>query len=65
MLVLEDNPIKYAVAKIGGPTKTALALGVAGATVHLWIRNNKISDIDKAKKVSILSGVSVDLLRPI
>lgn len=56
--------VKIAVERIGGPTRTAVALGVSGTTIYNWIRLRRVSDIDKAKQLAKLSGLDHQQLRP-
>lgn len=58
-----SNKVRVAVDRIGGPTKTANLLGVANATIHAWIKNQRVPDVDQAKKLAEFSNVSVALLR--
>jgi hypothetical protein len=58
------NKVKEAVDKAGGPTYTAIQLKCAGTTIHAWVRNGRVSNIEKAKLLSELSGVAVKDLRP-
>lgn len=59
------NAVDKAVYAIGGATKAGHIFGISGTAVHAWIRNGKISDIDKARKLSELSGVPLTDLRPV
>lgn len=59
------NHIKVAVEKIGGVTKTSNLLGVSNGAVHSWIRNSRVSNIDKAKAIAELAGMNVEDIRPI
>jgi len=59
-----SNKVKKAVNRAGGATKVALALGCSGSAVFAWIRKEKISDIDKAKKLAEMTGMDVRDLRP-
>lgn len=56
--------VKAAVDRLGGPTKAAHAAGVSNATIHAWIKRRRISNIDKAKLLSKLTGIEVQQLRP-
>ena len=58
-----SNPIKTAVARIGGPTKSAHAMTVSNSTIHEWIKRGRISNIDKAQLMSRLSGIELQQLR--
>lgn len=57
------NYVRQAVSRIGGPTKAAHAMGVSNTTIHQWIREDRISDIDKAKAMAQLSGIKLEYLR--
>ena len=58
------NAVKQAIHNIGGPTKSSNALGVSNATIHSWINNGTVPNIDLAKKLATLSGMKVEDLRP-
>ena len=62
MFFIENN-VKKAVAKAGGPTYTSNQLNVSNGCVHKWIRAGRISNIDKAKKLSEISGIALEKLR--
>ena len=57
------NNILVAVERLGGPTKAAHAAGVSNPTIHSWIKNRRIPNIDKAKLVATLTGLEVQQLR--
>lgn len=59
-----QNYVKIAVERAGGPTKVALLIGCSGAAVHLWIRQQKISDINKARILADIAGMDITELRP-
>lgn len=63
MFQLVRNYVKIAVDRLGGPTKTATALGVSGTTIHDWVRRARVVDITKAKLLAQLSGLEVQQLR--
>lgn len=58
-----ENHVKTAVTKVGGPTETSNQLNVSNGCVHKWIKAGRISKINQAKKLSEISGVSVEKLR--
>lgn len=58
------NKVKLAVEKAGGPTYVAIQLKCSGTAVQAWVRNGRVSNIEKAKLLSELSGVSVLEIRP-
>ena len=58
-----ENHVKTAVAKVGGPTSTSNQLNVSNSAVHKWIRAGRIPKINQAKRLSELSGISIDKLR--
>jgi hypothetical protein len=59
------NWVRVAVDRIGGPTKAAVTFSVSGTAIYHWISANRVSDIDKAKRLSYLSGVDLTLLRSV
>jgi len=58
------NKVKAAVERAGGATYVANQLKCSGTAVHAWIRKARVSNIEKAKLLSELSGISVLELRP-
>lgn len=60
----EENKVRIAVNRVGGMTKTAIAMKCSGTAVGAWIRARRVSDIDKATKLAGLSGMSLQELRP-
>lgn len=65
MFFTPENHVRIAIAKAGGPTKVSNQLSISNGAVHAWCRKARISDIDYARKISEMSGISVDLLRPV
>jgi len=65
MFFTPDNHVKIAIAKAGGPTKVSNQLSISNGAVHAWVRKGRIADLDFARTVSSLSGVDVNLLRPV
>ena len=63
-MFFEPNNVKDAVERLGGPTKTAIAMKCSGTAVGAWVRARRVSDIDKAAKLAELSGLSLQELRP-
>ena len=63
MFVDFNNKVKIAVDRIGGPTKAANLCGVANATIHTWITNQRVPSVDQARKISTASGIDVAALR--
>lgn len=58
------NNVKRAVDLAGGPSYVAIQLKCSGTAVHAWIRNGKVSNIEKATQLSKLSGVALSEIRP-
>jgi hypothetical protein len=56
--------IKQAIFNMGGPTLAANKLQVSTNTVHKWVRNGVIPNLDIATQVSAASGFNVSILRP-
>lgn len=63
MFELTKNYVKIAVARLGGPTRTATAMAVSGTTIHHWIKRGRIVDIVKATLMAKLSGLELQQLR--
>lgn len=60
-----ENHVRIAIQRIGGPTKASNLLGVSNGAIHAWIKARRVPNIDYAKKVSELSRVQVEDLRPV
>ncbi|WP_234774749.1 hypothetical protein [Paraburkholderia tropica] len=58
-----ENYVRTAVGRIGGPTKAATLVAVSNATVHAWLNNARIPNIDKARIVAKAAEMDVQLLR--
>jgi DNA-binding transcriptional regulator YdaS (Cro superfamily) len=63
MILAQQNHIKTAIDRLGGPTKAAHAAAVSNTTIHDWIKQGRISNIEKARLISALSGVDLQQLR--
>lgn len=57
------GPVKLAVERVGGPSRTANILGVSTGAVHDWIRKGRVPNFDRALKLAELSGFSARSLR--
>ncbi len=55
-----DNPVKRAVAAVGGPTKAARVCGVSNSAVHKWINQGSIVLLRHALALSRASGVPIE-----
>ncbi|WP_186070813.1 hypothetical protein [Burkholderia gladioli] len=58
-----ENYVRTAVDRIGGPTRTATMLSVSNATIHSWIKNDRIPNIEKARIVAKAAAMEVRMLR--
>jgi DNA-binding transcriptional regulator YdaS (Cro superfamily) len=58
-----QNQVKRAVDRVGGPTKAAHLLRTSNATIHSWIVNQRVPNIDFAKILAAASGIDVKWLR--
>lgn len=65
MFLSPPNHVRTAIAKAGGPTFVSNNLSLSNGAIHAWIRKGRIADINYARKVAEMSGISVDLLRPV
>ncbi len=65
MFNIRENQIRKAVDLVGGPTFTSNLCGVSNACVHKWIKAERVPNIEKARKLSELSGVAIAELRPV
>lgn len=57
------NYIKVAVDRVGGPTKAAHKIGVSNATIHSWIVQRRVPQIEKATALAEASGIELQKLR--
>lgn len=64
-MYFEKNNVKLAVDKIGGPTKVSNLMNVSNGAVHAWVKNGRVSNIDKAKQLAELAGMGVEEVRPV
>lgn len=62
-MFFQENHVRSAVAKVGGPTFTSNSLGVSNGCIHKWVKAGRVPNILKARQLSELSGVSVEKLR--
>lgn len=62
--MISINSVAVAVRRAGGPTHVAIAIGCSGTAVHAWIRKRRVADIDKARKLAELAGMTIQELRP-
>jgi DNA-binding transcriptional regulator YdaS (Cro superfamily) len=53
------NPVKEAVEIVGGPTRAANICGVSSATVHNWIKTERVNDLVHALKLAEAAGVEI------
>ena len=65
MLSSFSNYVKAAVDRVGGPTKAAHLLKVSNTTIHNWVTNQRVPEIEQARKLAQLSDLPVDQLRRI
>jgi DNA-binding transcriptional regulator YdaS (Cro superfamily) len=59
----QQNQVRIAVDRLGGPTKSSHAMAVSNTTIHDWIRRGRVVDIDKAKLMAKLTGIELQQLR--
>ena len=62
-MFIQENHVRVAIAKAGGPTAVSNHIGVSNACVHLWVKKRRVANIVKARQLSELSGISVENLR--
>ena len=62
-MFIRSNHVVEAVKAAGGPTAVSNEIRVANATVHSWIQKRRVPNLDKAKQLSKLSGISLEKLR--
>lgn len=63
-MIIHQNRVKSAVNKAGGPTKVSNLLAVSNGTVHSWMKQGRVSNIDKAKLLAELAGMRLEEIRP-
>jgi thiamine monophosphate kinase len=62
-MFIQENYVRVAIAKAGGPTVVSNQIGVSNACVHLWVKKRRVANMEKAKKLAELSGMALDKLR--
>ena len=62
-MFFQENYVRIAIAKAGGPTAVSNYIGISNACVHLWVKKQRVSSIVKARQLAELSGVLLDKLR--
>ena len=65
MYFLSENFVRRAVLTIGGVTTTSNILGVSNGAVHSWIKNQRVTNITYAKRISELSKIPLEKIRPV
>lgn len=63
-MIYLGNKVRDAISRIGGVTKAANKLGCSGTTVHNYIRNRRVTDLERAMKLAELAHMDVQELRP-
>ena len=58
----KTNPVKEAVKLVGGPTRAANLCGVSSATVHNWIKAERVNDLIHALKLAEAAGIEISQL---
>ena len=62
-MIIQDNYVRKAVEKAGGPTAVSNSIGISNACVHQWVKKRRVANMAKAKQLALLSGISVEKLR--
>jgi ribosome-binding protein aMBF1 (putative translation factor) len=63
MIHIFPNAVRIAIDRLGGPTYAAHAMAVSNTTIHSWIKNCRVPDITRARKLAELSGIRLQELR--
>ena len=58
-----QNRVRIAVDRLGGPTKASNLMSVSNNTINTWIKKQRVGNIDFARKLADLSGMTVQDLR--
>ena len=53
------NRVKEAVTKLGGPTKTAIAIRCSSAAIHKWVAEGRVPSSLYATRLAEISGVPI------
>lgn len=64
-MIYQINNVRRAIDLAGGPTKISNLLNVSNGTVHNWIKLQRVPNIDFARQLATLSGMSVEKVRPV
>ncbi|MDF2457738.1 MAG: hypothetical protein K0S79_154 [Nitrospira sp.] len=65
MFFLPENHVKRAVEIVGGPTFASNLLSVSNQCIHKWIAAERVPNLNQARKLSELSKIEVEKLRPV
>lgn len=64
-MLIQENYVKKAVNKAGGPTIVSNLLSISNGAVHKWINARRVPNLDKAKQLAQLSGIKLEKVRPV
>jgi DNA-binding transcriptional regulator YdaS (Cro superfamily) len=53
------NPVKEAVAIVGGPTRAAHICDVSNTAIHQWIKAGRVVTLSSALKLAEASGIAI------
>ena len=61
----KDNNVRLAIDRAGGPTKISNLFNVSNGSVHNWIKTQRVPNIDHARQLASIAGMSVEQVRPV
>lgn len=65
MVIPATKKVRMAINILGGPKRTAELLHVTATTVQNWLRKKNVPNIEKAKSLAELTGLSIFDLRSV
>jgi DNA-binding transcriptional regulator YiaG len=64
-MYLHTNLVRLAINRAGGPTKISNLINVSNGTVHNWIKNQRVPNIDHARKLAEIAKMKIEQVRPV
>ena len=61
----KENNVRLAIDRAGGPTKVSNLLNVSNGSVHNWSKTQRVPNIDHAKRLALIAGMTVEQVRPV
>lgn len=65
MMIRATKKVRMAINILGGPKRAAEQLNVTATTVQNWMRKQNVPNIDTARSLAELTGLSIFELRSV